>query len=41
MQAVLDTTLDVAVKKLSSTVDVSNAQLAGFAKEVAFMHACR
>ena len=41
MQAVLDTTLEVAVKKLSPAVEANEAQLAAFAKEVAFMHACR
>ena len=37
----LDTTLDVAVKKLNTSMDVSPSQLAAFSKEIGFMNACR
>ena len=40
-KAVLDTTLDVAVKRLNASVDVSPGQLQAFTKEITFMNACR
>ena len=40
-KAVLDTTLDVAVKRLHQSNMDNKAHLDTFTKEVAFMHACR